>query len=65
VKLIVLCSKAFALILFMMWLRWTLPRFRFDQLMNLAWKVFIPLALANLLVTAVIVHVIRATTSAT
>lgn len=58
-KLIVLCVKAFSLILFMMWLRWTLPRFRFDQLMNLAWKVFIPLALANLVLTALIVYVIR------
>ncbi len=58
-KLIVLCVKAFCLIVFMMWLRWTLPRFRFDQLMNLAWKVFIPLALANLLVTAVIVQMLR------
>ncbi len=58
-KMIVICVKAFSLILFMMWLRWTLPRFRFDQLMNLAWKVFIPLALANLLVTAVVVHVLR------
>jgi NADH-quinone oxidoreductase subunit H len=57
--LIVLCVKAFFFILVMMWLRWTLPRFRFDQLMDLAWKVFIPLALVNLLITAIVVHIIR------
>ncbi len=58
-KVVVLAVKAFGVILFMMWVRWTLPRFRFDQLMGLAWKVMIPLALVNLLVTAVVVHVVR------
>ncbi len=37
------------------WVRWTMPRFRYDQLMKLGWKVMIPLALANLLVTGVVV----------
>jgi NADH-quinone oxidoreductase subunit H len=48
IKLIVFAGKVTLLILFYMLVRWTLPRFRFDQLMGLAWKVFIPLALVNL-----------------
>ena len=48
VKLLVLMSKAFFFICVIIMLRWTIPRFRFDQLMELAWKVMIPLSLANL-----------------
>jgi NADH-quinone oxidoreductase subunit H len=39
--------------LMFIWVRWMWPRFRYDQLMNLGWRVFIPLALANILATAV------------
>jgi NADH-quinone oxidoreductase subunit H len=47
-----LLIKVIAFLFFYVWLRATLPRFRFDQLMGLAWKVLIPLALLNILLTA-------------
>lgn len=47
-------GKTYVLIFVIMWVRWTFPRLRFDQLMNFSWKVMIPLSLANLLVTAVV-----------
>lgn len=49
VKLTILGTKAFLFIWIMIMLRWTIPRFRFDQLMELAWKVMIPLSLANVI----------------
>jgi len=50
----VLSTKIFAVILFFMLVRWSWPRFRFDQLMNLAWKVMLPLGIANLVTVATI-----------
>ena len=44
-------AKIFFFIFFFMWVRWTLPRFRYDQLMNLGWKTFIPLAILNVIIT--------------
>lgn len=46
-----LLIKIVIFIFIFMWIRWTIPRFRYDQLMNLGWKSLIPLALLNMLVT--------------
>ncbi len=55
-----LLTKVICIILFFMFIRWTLPRFRYDQLMRLGWKSLIPLALVNMVITgAVILWVIK------
>jgi NADH-quinone oxidoreductase subunit H len=46
--------KVYAIIFLIMWFRWTFPRVRFDQLITFAWKILIPLAFANLLLTALV-----------
>ncbi|MGH7582892.1 MAG: NADH-quinone oxidoreductase subunit NuoH [Gemmatimonadales bacterium] len=51
--------KTFFWIFFVMWIRWTLPRFRYDQLMAVGWKILLPLALAYIMVTAVAIQVIE------
>ncbi len=48
-------AKTSALLFLFIWVRWTLPRFRYDQLMRLGWKVMIPVALANLAITATVI----------
>jgi NADH-quinone oxidoreductase subunit H len=47
--------KIFIFIFVIMWIRWTIPRFRFDQLMHLGWKSLLPLSLINLLVTGLVI----------
>jgi len=50
-----LLTKIAIFIFVFMWIRWTVPRFRYDQLMNLGWKTMIPLALFNMLVTGALI----------
>ncbi len=54
-RLLVYLLKIVLFIFFFMWVRWTIPRFRYDQLMKLGWKVLIPLAIFNMLVTGFVV----------
>lgn len=51
--------KTYALIFCVMWVRWTFPRLRFDQLMNFCWKILIPVALVHLVVYAGILKLVR------
>ncbi len=51
-------AKSYLVVLLLMWIRWTFPRLRVDHLMEFSWKVLLPLALANLVVTAVLVKVL-------
>ncbi|MFH0799561.1 MAG: complex I subunit 1 family protein [Pseudomonadota bacterium] len=55
VQLGVVLAKTIAIAAVFIWIRWTLPRFRYDQLMRLGWKVLLPLSMANVLATAVVV----------
>ncbi|MDR6565361.1 NADH dehydrogenase subunit H [Chitinophaga ginsengisegetis] len=52
---VALFLKTLFFIFFFMWVRWTVPRFRYDQLMRLGWKIMIPLALVNMLITGALV----------
>jgi NADH-quinone oxidoreductase subunit H len=49
-------AKLFALVFVFVWFRWSYPRLRYDQLMDLGWKVLLPLSLANVLVTALVIY---------
>jgi NADH-quinone oxidoreductase subunit H len=53
--IVFLFAKIFFFIFFFMWVRWTVPRFRFDQLMNLGWKFLIPLSIFNVAATGAVI----------
>lgn len=59
IGIVVLFIKICFFIFFFMWVRWTIPRFRYDQLMRLGWKALIPLAIANIIVTAVVMLLVQ------
>lgn len=52
--ILIFLAKVLTLVVMFIWVRWMWPRFRYDQLMDLGWKRFVPLALANILVTATV-----------
>ena len=58
-RCLVFFAKTLLIIFVFMWVRWSLPRFRFDQLMMIAWRALIPMSLALLMVTAVVVYLFR------
>ena len=51
----VMFAKVLFFVFFFMWIRWTIPRFRFDQLLNLGWKVLLPLSILNVLITGAVI----------
>lgn len=55
---VIMAKISFMLFVFL-WIRWTIPRFRYDQLMNLGWKKLIPLALVNMIITAAVILLLK------
>jgi NADH-quinone oxidoreductase subunit H len=59
IQILAFCAKTAFMVFFFIWVRWSIPRFRYDQLMNLGWKVMLPLSLFNIVITAVIIALIK------
>jgi len=55
----VIAAKIAFFIFFFMWVRWTIPRFRYDQLMQLGWKILIPLAILNVMITGLTITFLK------
>jgi NADH-quinone oxidoreductase subunit H len=60
VSVLIFFAKLLFFLFFFMWIRWTLPRFRYDQLMSLGWKIMLPLALAYIIVIAGLILILDA-----
>jgi len=59
IQVLTFCAKVAFMVFFYIWVRWTIPRFRYDQLMNIGWKVMLPAALLNLIITALVITFIK------
>ena len=59
VHIAVFIAKTMVFLGLMIWVRWMLPRFRYDQLMNIGWKRFLPASLANIILTAIVLWVLH------
>jgi NADH-quinone oxidoreductase subunit H len=59
IQILTFFIKVVFMIFFFIWVRWSVPRFRYDQLMNLGWKVMLPLALLNIVGTAVVIAILN------
>jgi NADH-quinone oxidoreductase subunit H len=57
-RTLIFLGKVYGIIVVMIWMRWTFPRVRFDQLLNFCWKVLIPIAMANLAFAAVMIKLV-------
>ena len=57
IHIIVFIIKIAVFLALMIWVRWMLPRFRYDQLMNIGWKRFLPVSLGNIILTAIVLWV--------
>ena len=55
ISVMVFFAKIFVFIFVFMWIRWTIPRFRFDQLMHLGWRILIPLSIVNIMITGIVI----------
>jgi NADH-quinone oxidoreductase subunit H len=56
---LIFLGKVLAFIFFFMWVRWTVPRFRYDQVMEIGWKKLLPLSIANLIFYAIAIALIQ------
>ncbi|MGH2574736.1 MAG: complex I subunit 1/NuoH family protein, partial [Ignavibacteria bacterium] len=59
IQILTFITKVCLMIFFFIWVRWSLPRFRYDQLMSLGWKVMLPLSIANIIITATMLAILK------